>query len=250
MILVLLFSAQVTRSGPLGAEVQTWHYDPQTHIVTVRIVNTSQKEITAFNLSLEVTIPGLVSRYQVMHDFLGAATVLDRFKGTPYEQHLIARGHQASLAVGGSYDEKVPVQPGFKDFKVVLDVVAFADKTAEATNPAALQRLIQQRTAMATSIQKANELIAAAIADSTDMNPHATASSRVQKMLSAWKATTHYDVIDMNEGELLGIIQHLNQVPSFKGDLSETEYLQTYMAMKAKEQAMWRDQAQLIGGQQ
>ncbi len=249
LAVVLLFSAQVARAGPLGAEVQTWHYDSQKNFVTVRIVNTSQKEITAFNLSVEVTLASGVSQFQVTHDLLNIAVVLDRFKDTPDEPRLRARLGLGAIPVGGSYDEKITVLAGLKDFKAVLDVVAYADKTAESANPAALQRLIAARTAMANSIQKANELITSAIADSTDTSPHTTASSRVQNLFSAWKATPHYDVIDMNGGELTGIIRELNQVPSVKGDVSETEYLRSYIAAKAKEQATWRDQAQLTGGQ-
>src|SRR5260370_30911676 len=39
-------------SPPIGAVVQTWHYDPVTKQLTIRVVNTSRKDITPFNISV------------------------------------------------------------------------------------------------------------------------------------------------------------------------------------------------------
>lgn len=50
------FAVQSLRaSPPIGAVVQTWHYDPLTNIVTLKIVNTSHKDITAFNIAIKET---------------------------------------------------------------------------------------------------------------------------------------------------------------------------------------------------
>jgi len=142
---------------------------------------------------------------------------------------------------------KIPITPNLKDFEAVIDVVAFSDKTAEAANTAALQRLIDQRKAMALSIQKANEIITNTTQDSTITNPHVVASVQVQKLLDAWKANPHYDdVIDINEGELTGIIRDLKQTPNAQDNLSEVEYLKTYVAAKEKEENTWANQAQLV----
>jgi hypothetical protein len=246
LAVALLFSAHLARSAPIGAVVQTWHHDPQTNVVTVTIVNTSQKDITAFNLSLKITYQGSVSQYQWLRDLLNSAVLLERFKGTPDEQSIRQQVGPVAIPVGGSYDEKIPVQPDFKDFEAVLDVVAFSDKTAEATNAAALGRLVAQRKATALSIQKADEIIGGVLADSTVTNPHGEAATQVQKRLDAWKATVHYDVIDMDEGELIGIVRDLKNAPASRGNSSEAEYLKTYVAMKEKERATWADQAQLV----
>jgi len=82
-------------------------------------------------------------------------------------------------------------------------------------------------------------------------SPHAAAAAEVQKRLDAWKATVHYDVADMNEGEFIGIVRDLKSVPAARGNTSEAEFLKSYVAMKEKERATWADQAQLkVGGQQ
>ena len=49
---------------------------------------------------------------------------------------------------------KIPITPNLKDFEAVIDVVAFSDKTAEAANTAALQRLIDQRKARRCPFKK------------------------------------------------------------------------------------------------
>src|SRR6267378_1548027 len=123
LAVALLLSANLARSAPIGAVVQTWHFDPHTSTVTVTIVNTSQKDITAFNLSLKITYQSGVSEYQLSRDLLNNAVFLERYKGTPNEQSIRQQVGPVAIPVGGSYDEKIPVQPDFKDFEAVLDVV-------------------------------------------------------------------------------------------------------------------------------
>jgi hypothetical protein len=248
LAIALLFSAHFARSAPIGAVVQTWHHDPQTNMVTVTIVNTSQKDITAFNLSLKITYQGSVSQYQWMHDLLNNAVFLDRFKGTAGEQRLREAVGEGSIAVGAGYNEKISVNPDFKDFEAVLDVIAFSDKTVETTNAAAMQRFVEQRKATAASIQKADEIIGRVLADATITSPHVTAATEVQKHLDAWKATTHYDALDLSEAELVGIVRDLKNTSAAKGSRNETEYLQGYIAAKEKERLVWTDQAQLVTG--
>jgi len=97
---------------------------------------------------------------------------------------------------------------------------------------------------MALSIQKANEIVRSVISGPTVTAPHVAASTQVQKLLDAWRATPHYDTLDMIEAELVGIAHELKQTPP--------ERLKTYMDLKEKERVTWIGQAQLvkIGGQQ
>jgi len=243
LMLLAVLVVPLRASPPIGAVVQTWRYDSQANTVTVRIVNASQKDITAFNLSLKITYASAVSQYQWLRDLVNAAVLLDRFKGTANEHALRQEFGDGEIPIGGSHDEKISVQPGLVNFAAVLDVVAYSDKTAEATNTAALQRLIDQRKAMALSIQKANEIVQSVISDPTVTHPHVAASTQVQKLLDAWRAKPHYDTLDMNEAELVGIADELKQTPP--------ERLKTYIDLKEKERATWIGQAQLvkIGGQ-
>jgi len=244
--LCIAFTVPLQASPPTTAIDQTWHYDPALKAMIVTIVNTSDKDITAYNLSVKVTLSNGVNEFQVTHDFLNVATLLDSVKGTRAEQELAEQVGPRSLPARGSYDEKIPVGGGFKNFEAVLDVVVFSDKTAEATNGPALQRLIASRKAKAMTIQKANETITAVLSDTTLESPHADASAKVQGICDAWKAKSPNDATVMNEGEFKIIIQDLKQAPLRRGNASEADYLKSYMVLKAKEQSTWIENAQLV----
>jgi len=54
--LVLIFASVASaQSPPIGAVVQTWHYDPTTNQVTLTIANMSHKDITAYNITIKET---------------------------------------------------------------------------------------------------------------------------------------------------------------------------------------------------
>ena len=53
--LLFLLAVPLRGSPQIGAQVQTWNYDPRTNMVTLEIVNTSHKDITAFNITIKET---------------------------------------------------------------------------------------------------------------------------------------------------------------------------------------------------
>jgi len=72
---LMLFLAMLTplrASPPIGAVVQTWHYDPQANIVTLKIVNTSHTDITAFNIAIKETYAnGHVEEHEMLEELVG-----------------------------------------------------------------------------------------------------------------------------------------------------------------------------------
>jgi len=54
-LLCFFFAVPSWGSPPLGAVVQTWNYDPLTNIATLKIVNASHTDITAFNIAIKET---------------------------------------------------------------------------------------------------------------------------------------------------------------------------------------------------
>src|SRR5713101_5026627 len=72
--LALGASPSLLASPPIGAEVQSWNYDP-THnppLVTVKIVNNSHKDITAFNITIKETYAnGQVSQHELLKELAG-----------------------------------------------------------------------------------------------------------------------------------------------------------------------------------
>jgi hypothetical protein len=222
-LVVLLLCSCISRSAPITDVVlQAWRYDPQSQTVFVPIVNNSQKVVTAFNLSLKVRSGGTVSEYQTGRDFLSSGLLEQRFKDAPKGSF-----GTVDIPAGGTYEEKLPVPTDFENISVVLDMIAFSDKTAEATNVAALDRLIQKRKAIAASIEKAN-----GVASTPD-----TAVNEVHKVKENWKAQDHTALTE-DESQYTIIEQELKQTPA--------ESQKDYWAAKQKERAVWLDQSQLV----
>ena len=228
VVVLLLLSSCLARSAPItDVVIQAWRYDPQSQTVFVPIVNNAKKPVTAFNLSLKVTSGGAVSEYQSGRDFLSVGLLEERFKDAP-------KGSFGAVDIqpGGTYEEKLAVPPDFENISLVLDMVAFNNRTAEATNVPALERLVQKRKAIAASIEKASGVASAA--------PD-TAVNEVHKVKENWKAQEH-EVLTEDESQYTIIEQELKQMPA--------ESHKDYWAMKNKERAAWLEQSQLtlIGG--
>src|ERR1700756_4979681 len=207
-VFALLLLVSFARSAPTitGAAVQTWHYDPQSHLITMRILNTSDKDITALGVAANFTFTDKAGQDQVSHvillpDFLVQKVSLDRVRGTPEEERLLS-GPEV-LPAGGTYEEKTGVPPGFKDFSATIDVVVYADKTAETTNPSALQVLIDTRKGRAAAIQKAQHIMA-------EYPDRLEAAAAAQKALDDWRVSSP-DHADMNETEFHNIVAQLKQ---------------------------------------
>ena len=195
VILLLFFAVLCIVPAPAalaqvkGAVVQTWTYDP-THnppLVTVKIVNISHKDITAFNLSIKETYAdGRVEQHEMLEEFLGKIIF---FKERPGN---VRNGSEdGTLHAGAVWDEKLPVQPELIDYQAVLDVVTYMDGTAEATNNDGLQRIIDERQATAASERIATEIINSALADANDTTPDMTAAKKIQDRATVWKAQQH-----------------------------------------------------------
>src|SRR5216683_75898 len=72
LIALLFLAVTVRASPPMGAVVQTWHYDPQSSAVTVSIVNTSHKDITAYNISIKETYAdGHANSHELLCEYAG-----------------------------------------------------------------------------------------------------------------------------------------------------------------------------------
>lgn len=212
-MLSLAFATSL-RAGPLGAVVQSWHYDPQANIVTLEIVNTSPKDITAYNVSIKETYAdGHVNTHELLCEYAGKMVLVEEFKGTADEAEVRKQLGDGLLHPGESRNEIIGVQPSLQNFEAVIDVVAYTDQTAQASNNAALQRLLEGRKASVASIQMANEIIKAALADPNDAVPVATAAKEIQGRIAVWKAQKH-TTVDFEPGVAMGVVDELRAISS------------------------------------
>ena len=192
--LALGASTSLLASPPIGAVVQTWNYDSKTNSVILKVVNTSHKDITAFNIAINETLAdGRVDKSEMLEELVGkiiAAKELqgDTSRGAETFRKLYGDG---AFHPGEVHDEIVGAQPGFQNIEAVVDVVAYLDGTAEATNNDALGRIVDERQATVASQKIITEIIQTALADPNDSDPSATAAKKIQDRASVWKAQKH-----------------------------------------------------------
>ena len=224
---------QAPRAPIAGATVQTFFHSPGDNQMTVRVTNSSRKNLTAYILSVHtIDANGQSNDFHIMRDFLANQMFLARFAGTEDEAAFKKQAGPSFLTPGENYDEVSGMPANTQDFSVLITAVAYSDKSAEAISQQALEPLIQQREAEATSIAKANEIISAS------SDPQA-AIAKIQNLRDIWKVKPHAK-IEMNEHTLDTIIQDLQGNPAD---------LKAYQAKRAQEGATWADQAQLkLGG--
>jgi hypothetical protein len=225
------------RPAPIqGAAIQGWTYDAPTHTVNVRILNTGNKDITAYILDVTETDAAWPSEYHTLRDFLNNTVFLERIKGAANEESLKKYVTAESIPAGGSFDEKLAVAPTFKTIDLKLEAVAFSDQTAQALSKEPFEQLAASRKATIAAIDKAIEVI----------NSSATlaeAEANMQKTYDAYQATNHTSLDDMDPGELLSIVDHLKQLPV--SGSSEKDALAQYVALKQRERSIFAAQSNL-----
>jgi hypothetical protein len=257
LVSVLLFSAcafavqSLRASPPIGAVVQTWHYDPQTNEVTATVVNTSRKDITAYNISIKETYAdGHVNSHELLCEYAGRDIFVQEFKGTVDEANIRKQFGDGLFHPGESRNESFLVQHSLQNFEAVVDVVAYTDQTAEATNNDALQRLIELRKASLAATRMANEIIQAALANPNDADPAATAAKEIQDRTTVYKGQTH-TTVDFEPGVAKGVVEELRKISSHPLT-DRRNALTQYLAKCEKRAAMFSPHVTLtkIGGQQ
>lgn len=189
-LLVALATVSWAQS-PIGAAVQTWHLDPATNTVTLKIVNRSHKDITAFNIAIKETYTdGHVNEHELLEELAGKMVA---------ENNLY---NESGFHPGELRDELLPVAPGLTNVEAVIDVVTYTDGTADSANKDGLQRIVDERKAMVATKVMARDIIRAALADPNDGDPSTTASQKMRDHAKAWKARSHTTLDDLEPSSL------------------------------------------------
>jgi hypothetical protein len=201
---------------PLGAFIQVIECDPKTNMVTVTIANVSHKDITAYNISVKQSlVDGSTDSSELMADYVGRIALVKEAQGTADEAAIRKQFGDGLFHPGETRKEMVGVQPGVKDIQIVVDSVTYADHTSETTNVDGLQRIISHRKQEIASMQLANEIIKAALADPHDADPAAGAATKIRERITLWKAQKH-TTLDLDTGTLQGVVDELKEISSQK----------------------------------
>jgi hypothetical protein len=218
LVVQCIVSVPAALSQVKGAVVQQWNYDP-THnppLVTVKIVNNSHKDITAFNIAIkENYADGHIEQHEMMHEFLGKIIAAKENQGntSPEAEYFRKLYADGELHPGAVWDWELGVQPGLTNYQAVIDVVAYTDGTAESTNDDALGRIVEERQTALASQKIAIEIIKTALADANDTTPAMTASRKIQDRATVWKAQQHTK-LDLDGGLLESVANEIRIVSS------------------------------------
>jgi hypothetical protein len=210
-LLLLSASAFASRSlrasPPIGAVVQSSDYDAVKGVTTVHIVNTSHKEISALNLSFHVNYPdGRVS---------GPAEFgLDFLEG-------IIQGI-GGFAPGAVHNQEFPGQEG--PVQATVDMVVYADGTADVLNEPAFKWLIAGRKASVRAMQKVDELLNNALADPAEQHPSARVVAELKSLVATVELQkTTDDGAAFYGSTIMQAIQDISNKPQSPTGRSERE---------------------------
>jgi hypothetical protein len=250
--MALVFASTASaQSPPIGAVIQTQHYDPAANSVMVRIVNNSHKDITGYNVSIKETYAdGRVQNHEMLFDYVGRIVLVQEMKGTPDEKQIHELFGDGLFHAGETRDEMLPVSPNLKDYQAVVDAVAYADQTAEASNKDGLGRLLSHRKAEVASLQAADGIIKTALADPNDTNLPSTAAKKIEDKITVWNAQKHTQ-LDFEPEALSGVLNDLKAMSS-NPNANKRDALSQYAAQKEKRIATLLPHSELtkVGGPQ
>lgn len=180
LVLLLLFSAcffaahSLRASSPIGAVVQTWWFDSASKELVVRLSNTSQKGITAFDLAVTERFTDSTTEFAD-----NATDYLPLMASAQIYQGLRNKYGDGTFPGGTTRDIRIPLQKELRDASVVLDVVIYADQTAESSNDQALLHLIAMRQGDILALRQANKVITDALSSA---NPREAASKELRRL--------------------------------------------------------------------
>jgi hypothetical protein len=196
-----------------GATVQAVKFDPTTNQLTLRVANISHKDISAIGFTIFATYPkpdgGIVPLGWTI-DLLGGiiSYALDGQEVEPGAGHGIAAGRFRDL--------NVPIPMPALNYRAILNVVVYADSTADVLDEAAFQRIVMHRKGELLGMQKANELLASALVDPNGDHPSLIVAAKLKALVHALDINQHKNADDSASYVGLGFldaIQNLENTP-------------------------------------
>ena len=233
---LLLIAFTVQASPPIGAVVQTWHYDVTTKQLTIRIANTSSKEITAYNLSVAIRfVNGTSNSSEMTEDLLPLMATVSVVNSDELRQQY----GNGTFGVGTTRDQVIPQTQDVRDVYAIVDVVAYADRTADVQNARAFNHLVAARKGMLLAVQQANGVIKQALGSP---DPNAAAAKELTRLADVSKGRSG----PPNEPE-----SHLEFTLRELASRAQTSDLNQLIKDGEARIAFYAPQAQLVkGGQQ
>jgi hypothetical protein len=148
-----------------GAVVTSWKYDPDSKNVTLKIQNISGKVITAYSASITMTfsdgstdaLPDGLASSERMEESLSSLIYMELAKGTRDEERM--RDDDRTFAAGSTRYEVLPQTKDVSNVKAVVDMVIYADCTADVQNERAFHQVMMMRKAQLRGMERVNAVM-------------------------------------------------------------------------------------------
>ncbi len=196
-------TAQVNSAAKVGAAVENIRLEDSSKVAFIRIVNNSGKDITAFNLSVDVTFKNdKASHFEHMTDFLPGIT----------------SGGREALHPGNSYEVRIDAPAGeLLSANAKLDVVAYADLSADVDkNQDALVRLVASRKSDALAQERSAEIINAAAADTVSPDPVGLAIRQLRQIADQIKGKQSSEISETKLGTIISDLENRSAQAAFE----------------------------------
>ena len=199
---LFLAAVPLWASPPIGAVVQNVAFDAAKSQLAVKVLNTSQKDITAMSFTVFVAHPdGAEVSFSWGTDFVWGII------SSAEQGHEIELGASHGFGAGTSRDLNIPLSPPGVSYRTTVSVVVYADGTADVLDKAAFKQLVMERKGEVLAMQKADELLAKALADPSDAHPSITVEAKLKALAHALEADQHKNMDDPASYEALGFLE-------------------------------------------
>ena len=171
-----------------------------TTMITLQVLNNSQKDVSAYSIKITVTFANGATRI-VRQDFERLGLVLSNAQDVHFHPGGMDEEYAAVLAIPGNPIYKV---------EAVADVVIYADRTAQVEDEDSFNRLVTIRASMAQGKRLAINAIDQALADPINPNVLHDTIATLQPRLDAQIRTHASDLVATHGlGPVLSVLQSM-----------------------------------------
>lgn len=190
-----------SQSPKMGVVIQSTEDNSDKSTTTVHLLNISDKEVTAFNLSVQQTLPDGKTFKPSAHteDMLG--------------QYLLnGKAFSPNSTVDVQIGKTLVQIPKPVDETLVVDVVIYADGTAQVQNQDRFKDIIDMRAAHFRALEKIDDAIEKVLADPAVEHPTASVVAQLKAALDDEEKKADTDNKAITQGNAPGERELENQI--------------------------------------
>lgn len=217
-VLLAVLCSTALFAAVIGAEPKKLSFDPKTGSTVIAVTNISNKDITAFNVSVDaVYANGRKVHSERLVDFL--PRMISKSEAGD------AAPAAGALHPGGGEEERISSSPSLPDgtqldnVDVTIDVVLYADNTATVHNRAAFDRIVSTRRARATTTNRIVAILRKHLSPS-EGDPIGASSRELTQLLLQARARPE-ELLDTDVLATMDDLQHAPQSSNKRDFLSQ-----------------------------